>query len=128
MGQSLDSDITKMKAFASVLALVGLTQSAPAADVSSHVVHHGHHGAVLAHHAPHHLAHPVPLHHAVHAPVHHAVHAPVHHAPVHHAVHHAPVHHAVHHAPVHHAVHAAPVIAHPTPYAPAPVVRKPAYA
>merc|ERR1712032_1044458 len=60
MGQSLESDITKMKAFASVLALVGLTHSAPVADISSHVVHHGHHGAVVAHghHAPH-LAHPV---------------------------------------------------------------------
>merc|ERR1712032_455809 len=81
MGQSLESDITKMQAFASVLALVGLTHSAPVADISSHVVHHGHHGAVVAHgrHAPH-LAHPVhpvahPFHHAVHAPVHHAVHA-----------------------------------------------------
>ena len=102
-----------------MLALVGLTQSAPAADISSHVVHHGHHGAVVAHghHAPHPLAHPVPVHHvAHHAPVHHAVHAPVHHA----------VHAPVHHAPV---VHPAPYApAHPAPYAPAPVVHKPAYA
>ena len=102
-----------------MLALVGLTHSAPAADISSHVVHHGHHGAVVAHghHAPHPLAHPVPVHHvAHHAPVHHAVHAPVHHA----------VHAPVHHAPV---VHPAPYApAHPAPYAPAPVVHKPAYA
>merc|ERR1712032_285217 len=104
MGQSLESDITKMQAFASVLALVGLTHSAPVADISSHVVHHGHHGAVVAHghHAPH-LAHPV---HPVAHPFHHAVHAPVHHAV---------------HAPVHHAVHAAPA-----PYHPAPVVHHPA--
>merc|ERR1712025_1419521 len=107
MGQSLERDITKMKAFASVLALVGLTHSAPVADISSHVVHHGHHGALVAHghHAPH-LTHPV------HAPVHHAVHAapaPYHPAPV--------VHHPAPYAPV-----------HPAPYAPAPVVHKPAYA
>ena len=116
------------QAFASVLALVGLTHSAPVADISSHVVHHGHHGAVVAHghHAPHHLAHPVhPVHPvAHHAPVHHAVHAPVHHAV------HAPVHHAVHHAPAPYApappAPYAPV--HPAPYAPAPIVHKPAYA
>ena len=105
-----------------MLALVGLTHSAPAADISSHVVHHGHHGAVVAHghHAPHPLAHPVPVHHvAHHAPVHHAVHAPVHHA-----VHHAPA--PYHPAPV---VHPAPYApAHPAPYAPAPIVHKPAYA
>ena len=121
-----------------MLALVGLTHSAPVADISSHVVHHGHHGALVAHghHAPH-LAHPVhpvahPVHHAVHAPVHHAVHAPVHHAvhaPVHHAVHApAPYHPApvVHHPAPYHPAPYAPV--HPAPYAPAPVVHKPAYA
>merc|ERR1711923_276825 len=120
--QSPDKDTTKMKAFAYVCALVGLVKSAPAADVSSHVVHHGHHGALLSHghHAPH-FGHAVPHPVAHHAPV-----VPVHHpAPVHHVAHHAPVLPVHHPAPVHHVAHAAPA------YAPAPVVHHapaPAYA
>ena len=132
-------NIVDFQAAAYVCVLVGLTKSAPVADISSHVVHHGHHGALVSHghHAPHFghaIAHPVahhapvvPVHHP--APVHHAVHhapvVPVHHpAPVHHAVHHAPVLPVHHPAPVHHVAHAAPapVVHHaPAPaYAPEP--------
>merc|ERR1719362_1999172 len=88
-----------MKAFASVLALVGLTHSAPVADISSHVVHHGHH--------------------AVHAP---APYAP---APV---VHHPAPYHPAPYAPVHPAPYAPAPVVHKPAYAPAPVVHKPAYA
>merc|ERR1712083_1073080 len=102
----MGNDRTKMKAFV-ISALVGLACAAPAPDVSSHVVNHGH-GAVVAHgvHHAHHgfpvahglvpVAHPVahvahPVAHAVHHPVAHVAH------PVAHVAH--PVAHAVHHAP-----------------------------
>merc|ERR1711983_93050 len=93
--QSSDIDTTKMKATAYVFVLVGLAKSAPVADISSHVVHHGHHGALVSHghHAPHFghaIAHPV-AHHAPVVPVHHP-------APVHHVAHAAPAP-VVHHAP-----------------------------
>ena len=65
-----------------VCALVGLSLSAPAPDISSHVVHHGHHSPVVAHavHQPHHVVHHAPVvvpHHV--APVYPAppVHKPV---------------------------------------------------
>merc|ERR1711902_206175 len=94
MGQLSDNDRTKMKAFV-VCALVGLSVSAPAADISSHVVHHGHHLPVVAH--------------AVHQP---------HHPVVHHA---APLlHHAVHPAPVVVPHHVAPAYPAPAPAYPAP--------
>ena len=104
-----------------ISALVGLACAAPAPDVSSHVVNHGH-GAVVAH-GVHHAHHGVPVAHGL-VPVAHPVAHVAH--PVAHAVHHPvahfahPVAHAVHHAPV---VHAAPVVHHaPAPaYAPAPV-------
>merc|ERR1712109_179297 len=120
MGQLSNNDRTKMKAFI-ISALVGLACAAPAPDVSSHVVNHGH-GAVVAHgvHQPHHgapvahglvpVAHPVA--HAVHHPV---VAHPVAH-PVAHAVAHPVVAHPVAHAPV---VHAAPA------YKPAPAYVEP---
>merc|ERR1712083_259716 len=120
-------DRTKMKAFV-ISALVGLACAAPAPDVSSHVVNHGH-GAVVAHgvHHAHHgfpvahglvpVAHPVA--HAVHHPVAHVAHPVAHVAhPVAHAVHHAPV---VHHAPfVHHAPAPASAPAPAPAYKPAP--------
>jgi len=127
-----------MKAFV-ISALVGLACAAPAPDVSSHVVNHGH-GAVVAHgvHHAHHgvpvahglvpVAHPVahvahPFAHAVHHPVAHVAHPVAHVAhPVAHVAH--PVAHVAH--PVAHAVHHAPVVHHaPAPaYAPVPA---PAY-
>merc|ERR1711892_555283 len=123
MGELSNNDRTKMKAFV-ISALVGLACAAPAPDVSSHVVNHGH-GAVVAHgvHQAHHgahavahglvpVAHPVAHHGLVAHPVaHHGLAHPI--AHVAHPIAHAPI---VHHAPV---VHAAPA------YAPAPAYVEP---
>merc|ERR1712083_800670 len=117
MGQLLDCDRTKMKAFI-VSALLGLAAAAPSPAVSSHVISTGH-GAVVSHGS--HVAHGVVAH-----PVAHAVHHPVAHA-VHHGVVAHPVAHAVYH-PVAHAVAVAPVVHHATVVQHAPVVHAaPAY-
>merc|ERR1711892_411587 len=105
MGELSNNDRTKMKAFV-ISALVGLACAAPAPDVSSHVVNHGH-GAVVAHgvHQAHHGAHAV-AHGLV--PVAHPV---AHHGLVAHPVaHHGLVAHPVaHHGLAHPTAHVEPV-------------------
>merc|ERR1711892_205292 len=99
MGELSNNDRTKMKAFV-ISALVGLACAAPAPDVSSHVVNHGH-GAVVAH----------GVHQAHHgAPVAHGLVPVAHHGPVgHHGANHGLVAHPLaHHGLVAHPVAPAP--------------------
>ena len=127
-----------------ISALVGLACAAPAPDVSSHVVNHGHgavvaHGVHQAHHGAHAVAHglvPVAHHGAHHGLVAHPVahhglvaHPVAHHGLVAHPVaHHGlahPIAHVAHpiaHAPI---VHHAPVVHAAPAYAPAPAYVEP---